>query len=290
LAVAGGQTQRRKTAAHESFLRHGGFLFAKVAVALSVIVAAAYFLVDARPHRGGGTVVGYALGIIGALLIVWLALLGLRKRAITDGHYSLKAWVSAHVYLGLSLIVIATLHTGFHFGWNVHTLAYGLMLLVIGSGAIGVWAYVTLPSALSNNRGETTRKQMLAQIHGLDEQIHEAAQPLQRDDADLVRLSLEATDIGGGFWRRLLGYYGDCANLRALERLRPARRDANGAEADALRKVSDLMQRKADALSQARRQIHITALLEAWLFVHVPATVALLAALSVHIISVFLYW
>jgi hypothetical protein len=290
LAVAGGQTQRRKTASHESFLRHGGFLFAKVAVALCVIVAAAYFLVDARPHRGGGTVVGYALGIIGALLIVWLALLGLRKRAITDGHYSLKAWVSAHVYLGLSLIVIATLHTGFQFGWNVHTLAYGLMLLVIASGAIGVWAYVTLPSALSNNRGETTRKQMLAQIHALDEQIHEAAQPLQRADADLVRLSLEAIDIGGGFWRRLFGYYGDCANLRALEGLHRGLPSATGKEANALRRVSDLMQRKADALSVARRQMHITALLEAWLFVHVPATFALLAALSVHIVSVFLYW
>jgi hypothetical protein len=290
LAVAGGQTQRRKTAAHESFLRHGGFLFAKVAVALSVLAAVAYFLVDARPHRGGGTVVGYALGTIGALLIVWLALLGLRKRAITDGHYSLKAWVSAHVYLGLSLTVIATLHTGFRFGWNVHTLAYGLMLLVIASGAIGVWAYVTLPSALSNNRGETTRKQMLAQIHALDEQIHEAAQPLQRAEADIVRLSLEETDIGGGFWRRLFGYYGDCANAGALVRLRPSLTIATGKEADALRKVSDLLQRKADALSLARRQMHITALLEAWLFVHVPATFALLAALTVHIVSVFLYW
>ena len=43
-------------------------------------------------------------------------------------------------------------------------------------------------------------------------------------------------------------------------------------------------------LALARRQIHITALLEAWLFVHVPATFALLAALTAHIVSVFLYW
>jgi hypothetical protein len=50
------------------------------------------------------------------------------------------------------------------------------------------------------------------------------------------------------------------------------------------------MRRKAEALARARRQIHITALLEGWLFVHVPATFALLAALAVHIVSVFLYW
>ncbi|MBS0333006.1 MAG: hypothetical protein JSS35_09580, partial [Proteobacteria bacterium] len=164
------QSQRRKTSTHESFWRHRGFLWAKLSALLCVILISVYFL-DApqvRPRPGGGTALGYILGTVGALLIVWLALLGVRKRWVTSGHYSLKAWVSAHVYLGLSLIVIATLHTGFHFGWNVHTLAYGLMLLVIASGAVGVWAYATLPHALSDNRGETTRKQMLAQIEALD--------------------------------------------------------------------------------------------------------------------------
>jgi hypothetical protein len=290
LAVARGRTQRRKTSTHESFLRHGGFLFAKASVVMCVICIAAYFLQGAHTRPSGGTALGYLLGILGAGLIVWLALLGVRKRAVSDGHYSLKAWVSAHVYLGLSLIVVATLHTGFQFGWNVHTLAYGLMLLVIASGGVGVWAYVRLPKMLSDNRGEITRKQMLAQIHALDEQIHEAAQPLQRAEADIVRLSLEDTDIGGGFWRRLFGAYGDCANARALERLGPAVRLTTGPEATALRKAADLMQRKADALALARRQMHITALLEAWLFIHVPATFALLAALSVHVVSVFLYW
>jgi hypothetical protein len=290
--VAGvrGQTQRQRTATHESFLRHGRFLFLRASLLLCGAAILAYVLQNAHPRPSGGTWLGYTLGIVGALLIVWLALLGIRKRAITAGHYSLKAWVSAHVYLGLSLIVIATLHTGLQFGWNVHTLAYGLMLLVIASGAIGVWAYATLPSALSNNRGETTRKQMLAQIAALDEQILEAAQPLSRENADIVRLSLEETDLGGGFWRRLLGRYGDCANLEALTRVGSALHHADGRETPALTKVEPLLARKAEALALARRQIHITAMLEAWLFVHAPATFALLAALIAHIVSVFLYW
>ena len=50
------------------------------------------------------------------------------------------------------------------------------------------------------------------------------------------------------------------------------------------------MTQKADALALARRQMGITALLEAWLFVHIPATFALLAALLAHIVSVFAYW
>ena len=260
-------------------------------MALCVALTALYFLQDAKPRPSGGTPLGYVLGITGAALIVWLALLGVRKRAVSAGHYSLKAWVSAHVYLGLSLIVIATLHTGFQFGWNVHTLAYGLMLLVIASGALGVWAYATLPVRLSDNRGETTRKQMLAHIHSLDELIHDAAQPFPRHTADIVRISLENTEIGGGFWKRLTANYRDCATSKALAQILEARRHASGRrEAEALDEVAILLKRKADALALARRQIHITALLEAWLFIHVPATFALLAALTAHIVSVFLYW
>jgi len=290
LAGARAQTQRRKRATHESFLRHGGLRFAWIGAALSVVAAVAYALQDAYPRPSGGTALGYVLGTVGALMIVWLALLGVRKRVISDSYYSLKAWVSAHVYLGLSLVVVATLHTGFQFGWNVHTLAYVLMLVVIASGAVGVWAYATLPQQLSDNRGEMTRKLMLSQIHALDELIHDAAQPLSRDNADIVRISLEQTEIGGGFWRRLIGRWDDCANDRSLDRLGQALRTAQGREATALRKVEELLNRKAEALARARRQIHITALLEAWLFVHVPATFALLAALTAHIVSVFLYW
>jgi hypothetical protein len=34
----------------------------------------------------------------------------------------------------------------------------------------------------------------------------------------------------------------------------------------------------------------LRALLDIWLYVHVPVTIALIAALTAHIISVFYYW
>ena len=78
----------------------------------------------------GGTSLGLALGTVAALLIVWLMLFGLRKRDYRSRLGTLRGWLSAHVYLGASLIVIGTLHTGFEFGWNVHTLADVFMLSV----------------------------------------------------------------------------------------------------------------------------------------------------------------
>ena len=76
--------------------------------AISLVSLLVYLLVDVQPRHNGGSWLGYTLGTIGAGLIVWLALLGIRKRAMTRGRWSLKAWTSAHVYLGLALIVIGT--------------------------------------------------------------------------------------------------------------------------------------------------------------------------------------
>jgi hypothetical protein len=288
------QADRSDVRKHEGFLRDGNYRWLWVALALCAVSIAGYLMIDAEPRPRGGTMYGYILGTIGALLIVWLSLFGIRKRAITTGVYSLKAWLSAHVYLGLSLLVIATLHAGFHFGWNVHTLAYALMLLVIVSGMFGVAAYAVLPQQLSANRGETTQRQWLETIRSLDSQLRDAAQPLDRTEADVVRLSTEQTDIGGSLWNRLTGSYPGCRTRRAVEELARIRRtkpgtSTGGANAS-LDQIDSLLKRKQETLAQARRHIRIKTILEVWLYVHVPVTFALLAALTAHIVSVFFYW
>lgn len=284
------QGKRSDAARHEGFLRHAHFRWLKLAIALCLAAIAAYVLVDVQPRPRGGSWYGYLLGTIGAALIVWLTVLGVRKRLITPGNWSLKGWVSAHVYLGLSLLVIVTLHTGFKLGWNVHSLAYGLMVLVILSGIYGVWVYSALPRQLSENRGETTQRQMLESIRSLDGQLHEAAQPLDQATAALVRMSIEKTRIGGGLWRRLTSSYRDCATRKASLRLARLRREKAAGPAGALDQIAALLERKSAILAQARRHMRIRARLEVWLYIHVPATFALLAALTAHIVSVFFYW
>lgn len=273
---------------HESFLRHAKWRWLKLSTILCLACIVGYFAADVAPRPNGGSWYGYTLGTIGAVLIVWLALLGIRKRAMTEGKWSLKAWTSAHVYLGLSLIVIATLHTGFQLGWNVHTLAYVLMMIVIASGGYGIYAYARLPQLLSSNRDQMTQVQMIEGIGALDRQLHTAAQPLDRAQADLVIAALEQDTFGFGIWSRLTGRYPGCATAAAIEGLNLA--EMRNAGDPAIEKVQKLLIRRQSQLARMRRHLKIRAKLEVWLFIHVPATMALLAALFAHIVSVFFYW
>ena len=78
--------------------------------------------------------------------------------------------------------------------------------------------------------------------------------------------------------------------VHALEALSAEKAAARNNFDPALAAIMALLERKYEAVSQARRHIRIKALLEVWLFVHVPVTFALIAALVAHVISVFMYW
>ena len=47
---------------------------------------------------------------------------------------------------------------------------------------------------------------------------------------------------------------------------------------------------KDQLLSRARRALRLKTILDLWLYIHVPLSIALLAALVVHVLAVFIYW
>ncbi len=289
---AGRPTRRSVRAGdtHQSLLRYRRMLWAKIAFVGSLVGIVSYLLIDVEPRHNGGGWYGYTLGTLSVLLILWLTMLGVRKRLMTPGRWSLKAWTSAHVYLGLALVVIATLHTGFQLGWNVHTLAWALMMIVVLSGIFGVLAYMILPRRLGSNRDETTEAQMLENVADLDRQLLDAAQPLESDIAVFVQKAMEEDAFHGGVGRRLTGRHGGSATMRALAEIRSRALSGTNAAEEIYDRLDGLLSRKRAALGRIRAHLRYKGLLQIWLFVHVPLTFALLAALSAHIVSVFFYW
>jgi hypothetical protein len=272
---------------HESFLAYDHFRHLKWAVALLLLAVALYVLVRPYGTPYGGGWAGYTLGTVGALLILWLTWFGYRKRTYADDHGRLAARLSAHVYLGGALFFIATLHTGFHFGWNVHTLAYALMCIVIASGVFGVFAYARYPRLMTENRESMTMVQMLGRIAGIDDELRAGVMPLDDATVAAVDRAIEATAIGGSIWRQLTARHPGCTTAAAIAHMEGHARDVPAAIEDPWRQTRLKLGEKAALLARIRSDIRYKAMMEIWLYLHVPLTFALIAALTAHVISIF---
>jgi hypothetical protein len=298
-------------------LTHEKYRYLWISLVLLVGSIAAYVIHDPVGPPNGGTWLGYTLGTIGALLIFWLMLFGIRKRTYNNRVGSLRGWLSAHVYLGTTLIVVALLHTGFQFGWNLHTLAFTLMIVVILSGFFGVFAYLRYPTLMTQNRASATRNAMLEEIAELDQNALALADGIDPKIHAVVLRSMERTKLGGGVMNLLRARD---ASDQALAQVRAAleKREASSKgesdtgkmqsmstmyamvdflagkatdkQAEALRKLIDLLSRKKSLASRVARDIQYQSMMEIWLYVHVPLSFALLGALLAHIVAVFFYW
>ena len=274
---------------HRTILEYRDYRYLKLAALIVVAIIFAYGWYSYPLGHYGGTPLGYTLGTIGALLIFWLMWLGIQKRRYrTTGN--VKGWLSAHIYLGTSLIVIATLHAGFQVGWNVHTLAYVLMMIVIVSGFYGVYAYLRFPSLMTENLAEDTLESLTLKIADIDREARRLALGMSDEVNQAVLASIQQTRIGGGVYAQLRERVSSCPTTSAVKLIKTGGGTVKG---DAARKHQDLysmMLRKERLVGRARTDIRYKAIMDIWLFFHVPLSVALLAALVAHIVAVFFYW
>lgn len=268
-----------------------------------------YFSQSSETPPNGGTWQGYVLGSIGALLIVWLTALGVRKRSYNAAG-SLQGWTSAHVYLGTACLIIAALHCAFQFGSNVHTLAFVLMSAVIFSGFYGLYAYLRLPTVMSRQRANQSRSELVEQLSDLDQQALVVAQKLGAEVYSFVDSAIERSTVGGSRWQQLLGRDASRLLMRtgegsgsqsrlvanpdqntAIDYLaKRMSKSPNGEEAMRLQQLIRVFAARRGLLRRLRKDVQAQAMLQIWLFVHVPMTIALLFALSIHIFSVFYFW
>ena len=292
---------------HQSFFSYRQYRYAVRAGALAVLAVLAYIFCPLREPKSGGTWLGYTFGTIGALLIVYLAWYGVRRRTFGSGG-STAGWLSAHVYFGFVLMLVATLHCGFQFGWNVHTAAYVLLALVVLSGAWGTYAYARYPSLIVKQRGNISRAELVEEIYQLDGRALRVAAVLPADVHDLLADSIRRTQVGGSIWAMLRGYdestmllpaaAGAGARIinnpgqRALIEVLAGRLSAqsDSSEIGKMHTLLDIVARKAALVGKLQKDVQLQGLIQFWLYLHLPLCFALLVALVAHIIAVFFYW
>ena len=296
---------------HQSFLNYKTYRFGVLAALLSLAVIFAYTVDSPRQPPNGGTWLGYVLGTLGAVIILFLIWFSVRKRSYRSAFGSVTAWLSAHVYLGLALLVIVTLHTGFEFGWNIHTLTYVLMCIVIASGCWGVYTYIRYPGLIAQQRKDLSAEMLFRQVKELDQRAQRLAANLDVRIHDLVADAIRRTALGGDCWEQLsaedgsrmivprrrlsspavakvVENKGQHALIDILAGKQALSRDAD--EIACLRELLEITGNKATILRKMQRKIQLKGLLQIWLYIHLPLSFALLVCLVIHVTVVFLYW
>ncbi len=285
------------------------FRYLKLFALLVSLAIMSYLVLPVESGHYGGTWLGYVLGILSALIVLLLLWYGVTKRRTPRVRTrrmsrkkdrqstsikpiaTLQGWLSSHVYLGASLIVLATLHSGFHFGLNVHTLSYVLMLIVIASGFYGTYVYLHVPQLITRNAGEESPDDLRLKIIELDERARLHALGLPDEINEIVYQARTSTHMGGSLWQQLRGYQRDCPTQSAVSRLlKLGPKYIMNEQPKLMRELYSVLLRKEKLVLRARQEIMLRARMQVWLYLHAPMAVALLAALTAHVVAILFFW
>ena len=237
-----------------------------------------------------GEPLGVAFGIAAAVLLLATALYGVRRRAMATASRwhlgSARWWLRAHLYCGALFLFFLLLHSGLrlpqgHFSWALWLLS----LWVVASGFFGLFLQRWIPRVL------TSGLHLEAHFDRIPELVEEI-----RQRAATVALGVEGP-LRTLYQQRLAPtlsapvprviYFFDVSGgsrtgLRELEYLHSL---LPGEEKETLGKLEKLYRSKLELDAHYTLQWA----LRVWLWLHLPASLALLALVMLHILTVLYY-
>lgn len=273
----------------ENFLNYQNYRWLKISLIASIILSLIYFFDDPVGGPSGGSLLGYTYGGIATAGILYLMYYGMRKRSYFSSRTTLLAVLSAHSWIGISLLIIVPLHAGFSFGLNVHTLAYVLLLLVVLSGIWGSYLYIKLPSSFSSQRGGLKTSDLLAQIVTIDKDIEKRADELSTNGSTLYSTLLDNQLVGKtpSLWSCCFSRDSGKNLKKEFENVLLATNEDS--QQNVLNFIS-LLGKRNELLQQLKKEVRTQTFLRLWLYLHLPVSLAMLLVVFIHIFSVFYYF
>lgn len=266
-----------------------GVVWRRIFIVLLAATVAAFVWSVRREFPHGGSVVGLIFGTAGYLLILLLAYYGIRKRSYRSTFGTMEQWLQSHIYLGLLVLVLLVLHTGGRFNDTVAVTTLILVAVVILSGIAGAIFFVTIPRLLTEVESNLTVDEISQQLNQLGRNMARVASgrsaPFIRIYEGLMSEAMPGWLAG---WRLLLSRMrrssqqstGDWSKLLTL---------VGKDEQEALRQMLVFSRQRKELLIRLMYQQRYKNILEFWLYIHVPVTVAVLVFGTVHVIAVFYY-
>lgn len=217
--------------------------------------------------------------------IMVLMLLGWRKKVVTLPLGRVRFWLLVHYYVGFLTIAVFIVHSRHELpGSLLHWLLWGLLVLVSLSGLAGATISKIVPPRLEA-QGERI---LFDRIPLFRAQLAEQAEAIARDSVQDGNTRSIARLYAGALSDYFAGPRNTLAHLaaskvpqaRLLGQLSAIERYLDEAGKARLQKMRELVEAKSNL------DFHYTngGLMRVWLFVHIPATYALLAAIAIHVV------
>ena len=272
----------------------------------SLVVYAIYALTAAR--IGGGTAIGLLFGVIGFGFMLFAAALGIRKRFPIWRIGRAQHWMRGHLWLGTLALPIIFLHAGFHFGGWLTTLLMILLIIVTLSGLAGAYLQHTLPTRMMREVAYETIYDQIDSIRaGLVKEaetrvntVAEEMAPGRGAGATVVLTYIGAVpEINTELAAFHSAFEADIRPYLTNERKHsPLRSRAYSGEF--FRKVRELLPERArptataiEEICEEKRQLDrqrtLHSVLHAWLFCHIPLSIALIVLGFVHAFGALRY-
>ena len=266
-----------------------GVLWRRIFIVLLAVVVGTFVWSYKREFPHGGSLIGLIYGTAGFALILLLAFYGIRKRWYRSRLGTMEQWLQSHIYLGLLVIVLLVLHTGGRFNDTVAVTTLILTTVVVLSGIAGAILFVTVPRLLTEVESNLTVDEISAQLNQLARNMARIA---SGRSAPFIRIydGLMAESMPGWLagWRLLFARMrrgnqqtaADWSKLLAL-----VSRD----EQEQLRQMLVFSRQRKELLMRLMYQQRYKNILEFWLYIHVPVTIAVIVFGAVHVVAVFYY-
>lgn len=264
---------------------------------------------EVPPRRGsfGGSPYGLTLGIIAAAIFVFAALLGVRRRRPTLKIGRMQTWLRAHIWFSLLTIPLVVLHSGFSVGGSMTKALLWLYAVVMGSGVFGLLVQQVVPRLMKERVPLETifeqiphiRAQLLAKALGLREALVPGPPPAVAEATPPAAAPAPALDeanerLASFLDEQVLPYLAARRGQRLPLGDQRVADDAFGVLKVTVAtewhpQIEDL-HRWCNERRQLDLQTRLHHWLHGWLFLHVPATLVLLALVAWHALITLVYY
>jgi hypothetical protein len=296
---------------------HRSWMLATLGILAVALAAYVSYPVTSRPS--GGSVPGILYGAVGYGMMLFAALLGVRKKVPVWRLGRGQTWMRGHIWLGLLTLPMILFHSGFTLGGPLTSLLMVLLYLVFLSGVAGAaiqhfvpglmtsmvpleTIYEEIPHVREQLRGDADVlvRALFTQPDAVPEPVSVALVagaekgPARPESEEMIEMEVEEREYAAGV------YY---ETIRPFL-VNPDDRGSILANADRARIFFDAMKRKlpvatygvladlesiCDEERQQTRQKRLYVLLHGWLLVHVPLAVALVVLGGVHALVALRY-